>query len=168
MKLVNTLLKGATFSYVIFAVGIWALDYFQIDITPFIGWLGLPANFLGATGIASGVGLTVYQVLRTTQLTLTNTTQQAVGDVNKTVISVLERMTLLQAEARLKDKQTGEALAKANVLLESIVEFEKLLAQKNKQSRLLNDESKHELDVWIKKTEIRLDELKKAQGHETI
>ena len=168
MKLVNTVLRGATFSYVIFAVGIWALDYFQIDITPFIGWLGLPADFLGATGIASGVGLTVYQVLKTAQLSLNNTTQQAVGSVNQTVVSVLERMTLLQAEARLKDKQTSQALNKANVLLESILEFEKLLAEKNKSSRLLNEDSKHELDVWIKKTEIRLDELKKGQGHEVI
>jgi len=65
MKLVNTVLRGATFGYVIFAVGLWALDYFQIDISPLTEWLGLPADFLGATGIASGVGLTIYQVLRT-------------------------------------------------------------------------------------------------------
>jgi hypothetical protein len=161
MKLVNTVLRGATFGYVIFAVGLWALDYFQIDISPLTAWLGLPADFLGATGIASGVGLTIYQVLRTTQLTLNNTTQQAVGTVNQTVISVLDKMTTIQAEAQLKDQHTSQALNRANVLLESIVEFEKLLAEKNKQSRLLNDDSKHELDVWIKKTQIKLDELKK-------
>lgn len=161
MKLVNTVLRGATFGYVIFAVGLWALDYFQIDISPLTQWVGLPPDFLGATGIASGVGLTIYQVLRTTQLTLNNTTQQAVGTVNQTVISVLDKMTTIQAEAQLKDQHTSQALNRANVLLESIVEFEKLLAEKNKQSRLLNDDSKHELDVWIKKTQIKLDELKK-------
>jgi hypothetical protein len=94
-------------------------------------------------------------------LTLNNTTQQAVGTVNQTVISVLDKMTTIQAEAQLKDQHTSQALNRANVLLESIVEFEKLLAEKNKQSRLLNDDSKHELDVWIKKTQIKLDELKK-------
>lgn len=161
MKLVNTVLKGATFGYVMFAVGIWALDYFQIDIQPLIEWIGLPADFLGATGIASGVGLTIYQVLRTTQLTLNNTTQQAVGTVNQTVVSVLDKMATIQAEAQLKDQHTSQALNRANVLLESIVEFERLLAEKNKASRLLSDESKHELDVWIKKTQIKLDELKK-------
>lgn len=159
MKLVQTALKGATFAYVMFAVGIWALDYFQIDMTPFIDWLGLPANFLGATGIASGVGLTVYQVLRTTQLSLATNTQQAVGTVNTTVLSVLKRLENIEADHQVKSDLTVKRLQETNALLTSIIEFEKLLAEKNKQSRLLNDESKYELDKWIKKVELRLREI---------
>lgn len=159
MKLVNTVLKGATFGYVMFAVGIWALDYFQIDITPLIGWLGLPPDFLGATGIASGIGLTVYQVLRTAQLSLANNTQQAVGTVNQTVVSVLSKMENIQAESQIATDKTAKALKETNAMLQSIIEFEKLLAEKNKQSRLLSDESKHDLDKWIKKVEIRLREI---------
>lgn len=159
MKLVQTALKGATFGYVMFAVGIWALDYFQIDITPLIEWIGLPADFLGATGIASGIGLTVYQVLRTAQLSMTNDTQQAVGTVNQTVVSVLSKMANMQADSQIATDKTAKALRETNTMLKSIIEFEKLLAEKNKQSRLLNDDSKHDLDVWIKKVEIRLREI---------
>lgn len=159
MRLVQTVLKGATFGYVMFAVAIWALDYFQIDVTPFVDWLGLPPDFLGATGIASGIGLTVYQVLRTAQLSLQQNTQQAVTTVNTTVLSVLDKMTTIQAESSISNKTAEQQIKKANVLLASIIEFEKLLAEKNKQSRLLSDESKHELDVWLQKTEIRLREL---------
>lgn len=159
MKLVNTVLKGATFGYVMFAVGIWALDYFQIDIEPLIGWLGLPADFLGATGIASGIGLTVYQVLRTAQLSLANNTSQAVSVVNTTVLSVLSKMENIQAESQVQSDTTAKMLKETNTMLKSVIEFEKLLAEKNKQSRLLNDESKAELDKWIKKVEIRLREI---------
>lgn len=159
MKLVNTVLKGATFGYVMFAVGIWALDYFQIDITPLIEWIGLPADFLGATGIASGIGLTVYQVLRTAQLSLANNTSQAVGVVNTTVLSVLSKMENIQAENQIQSDTTSKMLKETNTMLKSVIEFEKLLAEKNKQSRLLNDESKAELDKWIKKVEIRLREI---------
>lgn len=159
MKLVNTVLKGATFGYVMFAVGIWALDYFQIDITPLIEWIGLPADFLGATGIASGIGLTVYQVLRTAQLSLANNTSQAVGVVNTTVLSVLSKMENIQAENQVQSDTTSKMLKETNTMLKSVIEFEKLLAEKNKQSRLLNDESKAELDKWIKKVEIRLREI---------
>lgn len=159
MKLVQSVLKGATFGYVMFAVGIWALDYFQIDITPLIGWLGLPADFLGATGIASGIGLTVYQVLRTAQLTLANNTTQAVGTVNTTVLGVLSKMENIQADSALQSEKTEKMLKETNTMLKSVIEFEKLLAEKNKQSRLLNDESKAELDKWIKKVEIRLREI---------
>lgn len=159
MRLVQTVLKGATFGYVMFAVGIWALDYFQIDITPLIEWIGLPADFLGATGIASGIGLTVYQVLRTAQLSMTNDTQQAVGTVNQTVVSVLSKMANMQADSQIATDKTAKALRETNTMLKSIIEFEKLLAEKNKQSRLLNDDSKHDLDVWIKKVEIRLREI---------
>lgn len=159
MKLVQSVLKGATFGYVMFAVGIWALDYFQIDIDPLIGWLGLPADFLGATGIASGIGLTVYQVLRTAQLTLANNTTQAVGTVNTTVLGVLSKMENIQADSALQSEKTEKMLKETNTMLKSVIEFEKLLAEKNKQSRLLNDESKAELDKWIKKVEIRLREI---------
>jgi hypothetical protein len=41
-----------------------------------------------------------------------------------------------------------------------VLEFDRLLAEKNKQSRLLNDESKAELDAWIKKTELRVQAIK--------
>jgi hypothetical protein len=159
IKLVQKTLKGATFAYVIFAVGIWALDYFQIDVAPFVEWAGLPADFLGATGIASGIGLTVYQVLRTAQLTLANNTNTAVSTVNKSLLSVLTKMETIQAESQLSTEQTKKMLSETNVMLKSVIEFEKLLAEKNKSSRLLNEESKAELDKWIKKVEIRLREI---------
>lgn len=159
MTLVNKVLKTATVGYVVFAMVVWALDYFQIDVTPIIEWLGLPPDFLGATGIASGIGLTVYQVLRTAQLSLQQNTQQAVSNVNTTVLGVLEKMTTIQADTQVRNQTTEQQLKKANALLYSIIEFEKLLAEKNKQSRLLSDESKHELDVWVKTTELRLREL---------
>jgi len=159
MKLVQKTLKGATFLYVIFAVGVWALDYFEIDVQPFVEWAGLPADFLGATGIASGIGLTVYQILRTAQLTLQSHTQQAVGTVSQSVITLLSKVENLEASHTLNTESTKKLLVESNVLLKSIIEFEKLLAEKNKTSRLLNEESKKELNKWIKKVDIRLREI---------
>jgi len=143
-------------AYVIVAVTLWALDYFELDIEPLIGWLGLPADFLGATGIASGVGLTTYQVIRTAQLGLQTTSQQAVKSVNETALGLVTKITELNAN----NAQTQKQLQKATTLLESIIEFEKLLAEKNKQSRLLNEDSKKQLDTWIRKTEVIVRELK--------
>lgn len=143
-------------AYVIVAVTLWALDYFELDIEPLIGWLGLPADFLGATGIASGIGLTTYQVIRTAQLGLQTTSQQAVKSVNETTLGLLTKIT----ELNTNNAQTQKQLQKATTLLESIIEFEKLLAEKNKQSRLLNDDSKKQLDTWIRKTEVIVRELK--------
>lgn len=141
--------------YVIVAVTLWALDYFELDIEPLIGWLGLPADFLGATGIASGVGLTTYQIIRTAQLGLQTTSQQAVKSVNETALGLLTKVT----ELNKSNEQTQKQLQKANSLLQSIIEFEKLLAEKNKQSRLLNEQSKEQLDSWIKKVEVVVREL---------
>ena len=143
-------------AYVIVAVTLWALDYFELDIEPLIGWLGLPADFLGATGIASGIGLTTYQVIRTAQLGLQTTSQQAVKSVNETTLGLLTKIT----ELNTNNAQTQKQIQKATTLLESIIEFEKLLAEKNKQSRLLNDDSKKQLDTWIRKTEVIVRELK--------
>lgn len=141
--------------YVIIAVTLWALDYFELDIEPLIGWLGLPADFLGATGIASGVGLTTYQIIRTAQLGLQTTSQQAVKSVNETALGLLTKVT----ELNKSNEQTQKQIQKANSLLQSIIEFEKLLAEKNKQSRLLNEQSKEQLDSWIKKVEVVVREL---------
>lgn len=141
--------------YVIVAVTLWALDYFELDIEPLIGWLGLPADFLGATGIASGVGLTTYQIIRTAQLGLQTTSQQAVKSVNETALGLLTKVT----ELNKSNEQTQKQIQKANSLLQSIIEFEKLLAEKNKQSRLLNEQSKEQLDSWIKKVEVVVREL---------
>lgn len=143
-------------AYVIVAVTLWSLDYFELDIEPLIGWLGLPADFLGATGIASGIGLTTYQVIRTAQLGLQTTSQQAVKSVNETTLGLLTKIT----ELNTNNAQTQKQIQKATTLLESIIEFEKLLAEKNKQSRLLNDDSKKQLDTWIRKTEVIVRELK--------
>lgn len=142
--------------YVILAVSLWALDYLELDITPLIEWTGLPADFLGATGIASGVGLTTYQVIRTAQLGLQSTSQQAVKTVNETALGLVSKLTELTAS----NKKTQHQLQQATTLLESIIEFEKLLAEKNKQSRLLNEDSKKQLDTWIRKTEVIVRELK--------
>jgi len=142
--------------YIILAVGLWALDYLDVDITPLIQWSGLPADFLGATGIASGVGLTTYQVIRTAQLGLQTTSQQAAKTVNETALGLIAKVTELTTQNNKTQKQLNNTTA----LLESIIEFEKLLAEKNKNSRLLNDESKKQLDTWIRKTEVIVRELK--------
>lgn len=142
-------------AYIIFAVTLWGLDYLAIDITPLIEWSGLPADFLGATGIASGIGLTTFQVIRTAQIGLQATSQQAVKTVNETALGLIARI----AELEEGNKKTKKTVDKANTLLQSIIEFEKLLAEKNKSSRLLNDQSKAELDRWIRKTDVAIREL---------
>ena len=141
--------------YVMFAVSMWALDYFQVDITPLIEWLGLPADFLGATGIAGGIGLTTFQVIRTAQLGLQSTSQNAVKTVNESLLGMISQVDQTNANnAKLERK-----LKELTVLMHSVIEFEKLLAEKNKSSRLLNDDSKAQLDKWIQTTELRIKEL---------
>jgi hypothetical protein len=141
--------------YVIFAVTLWSLDYFQIDIEPLIGWLGLPADFLGATGIAGGVGLTTFQVIRTAQLGLQTTSQNSVKIVNESLLGMINQVNQTNANNAKLERKLNEL----SVLMHSIIEFDKLLAEKNKSSRLLNDESKAHLDKWIQTTELRIKEL---------
>ena len=148
--------------YIIFAVTLWGLDYLDADITPLIEWLGLPADFLGATGIASGIGLTTYQVIRTAQLGLQTTSQQAVKTVNETTLGLVNKILEIKTDNQNTQAQIQKnqyQLVRTTKLLESIIEFEKLLAEKNKNSRLLNDDSKKELERWIKKTEVIVREL---------
>lgn len=146
--------------YIIFAVSLWALDFFEIDITPLIDWLGLPADFLGATGIAGGIGLTSYQVIRTAQIGLQATTQDTVKTVNESILGMFSRIDTTNANNEKLERKVNEL----SVLMQSIIEFETLLAEKNKQSRLLNDDSKAELEAWIQKTQLRL----RALQDETI
>jgi len=141
--------------YVMFAVSMWALDYFQVDITPLIEWLGLPADFLGATGIAGGIGLTTFQVIRTAQLGLQSTSQNAVKTVNESLLGMISQVDQTNANNAKLERKLNEL----TVLMHSVIEFEKLLAEKNKSSRLLNDESKAQLDKWIQTTELRIKEL---------
>lgn len=136
--------------YIIFAVSLWALDFFEIDVTPLIDWLGLPADFLGATGIAGGIGLTSYQVIRTAQIGLQSTTQSTVKTVNDSLLGVFNKLDGVSANEQKLERK----IAELSVLLQSVIEFNQLLAEKNKQSRLLNEESKAELDAWIKKTQL--------------
>jgi len=148
--------------YIIFAVTLWGLDYLDVDITPLIEWLGLPADFLGATGIASGIGLTTYQVIRTAQLGLQTTSQQAVKTVNETTLGLVNKILEIKTDnqnTQAQIQKNQDQLVRTTKLLESIIEFEKLLAEKNKNSRLLNDDSKKELERWIKKTEVIVREL---------
>lgn len=148
--------------YIIFAVTLWGLDYLDADITPLIEWLGLPADFLGATGIASGIGLTTYQVIRTAQLGLQTTSQQAVKTVNETTLGLVNKILEIKTDnqnTQAQIQKNQDQLVRTTKLLESIIEFEKLLAEKNKNSRLLNDDSKKELERWIKKTEVIVREL---------
>ena len=147
--------KALVAVYVMFAVSMWALDYFQIDITPLIGWLGLPADFLGATGIAGGVGLTTFQVIRTAQLGLQTTSQNSVKIVNESLLGMINQVN----ETNANNAKLERKLNELSVLMHSIIEFEKLLAEKNKSSRLLNDDSKAQLDKWIQSTELRIKEL---------
>ena len=147
--------KALVAVYVMFAVSMWALDYFQIDITPLIGWLGLPADFLGATGIAGGVGLTTFQVIRTAQLGLQTTSQNSVKIVNESLLGMINQVN----ETNANNAKLERKLNELTVLMHSIIEFDKLLAEKNKSSRLLNDDSKAQLDKWIQSTELRIKEL---------
>ena len=147
--------KALVAVYVMFAVSMWALDYFQIDITPLIGWLGLPADFLGATGIAGGVGLTTFQVIRTAQLGLQTTSQNSVKIVNESLLGMINQVN----ETNANNAKLERKLNELSVLMHSIIEFDKLLAEKNKSSRLLNDDSKAQLDKWIQSTELRIKEL---------
>lgn len=147
--------KALVALYVMFAVTLWALDYFQIDIEPLIGWLGLPADFLGATGIAGGVGLTTFQVIRTAQLGLQATSQNSVKIVNESLLGMISQVNQTNANNAKLERKLNEL----SVLMHSIIEFDKLLAEKNKSSRLLNDESKAHLDKWIQSTELRIKEL---------
>jgi hypothetical protein len=161
--MIQKLTKLFVAAYIIFAVGLWGLDYLDIDITPLIEWSGLPADFLGATGIASGIGLTTYQVIRTAQLGLQTTSQQAVKTVSETTLGLVNKLGEIKndnQQTQAQIQQTQNQLVKTTALLESIIEFEKLLAEKNKNSRLLNDESKQQLDKWIRKTEVIVRELK--------
>jgi hypothetical protein len=146
--------------YIIFAVTLWALDYFTIDISPLIEWSGLPADFLGATGIAGGVGLTTYQVIRTAQIGLQATSQNAVKTVNESLLGMISQVDQTNANNAKLERKLNEL----STLMQSVIEFNKLLAEKNKSSRLLNDESKQQLDDWIAKTELRIKELE----HETL
>jgi hypothetical protein len=142
--------------YIIVAVSLWSLDFLEIDVTPWIEWLGLPADFLGATGIAGGIGLTSYQVIRTAQIGLQTTTQNTAKTVNESLIGVFNRLDVTNAqEAKLERK-----LNELTTLVHSIIEFEKLLAEKNKNSKLLTDESKNELTQWIRNTETKIREIK--------
>jgi hypothetical protein len=142
--------------YIIVAVSLWSLDFLEIDVTPWIEWLGLPAEFLGATGIAGGIGLTSYQVIRTAQIGLQTTTQNTAKTVNESLIGVFNRLDVTNAqEAKLERK-----LNELTTLVHSIIEFEKLLAEKNKNSKLLTDESKNELTQWIRNTETKIREIK--------
>ena len=152
--------KALVALYVMFAVSMWSLDYFQVDITPLIEWLGLPADFLGATGIAGGIGLTTFQVIRTAQLGLQSTSQNAVKTVNESLLGMISQVDQTNANNTKLERQLKEL----TVLMHSVIEFNKLLAEKNKSSRLLNDESKKRLDQWIEATELRIKELE----HESL
>lgn len=138
--------------YIIVAVSLWALDFLDVDVTPLIGWLGLPADFLGATGIAGGIGFTSYQVIRTAQIGLQTTSQNTAKTVNETLLGVFSRLDVTNAQEVKLERKVNELTS----LVQSVLEFEKLLAEKNKHSRLLNDESKAELDAWIRKTDLRI------------
>lgn len=154
--MIEKLTKLALGLYIVVAVGLWALDYFQVDITPLIEWAGIPADFLGATGIAGGIGLTTFQVIRTAQIGLQTTSQNAVKTVNESLLGMISQVHETNAHnAKLERK-----LHELNVLLVQVVEFNKLLAEKNKQSRLLNEESKKQLDQWIQATELQIEGLK--------
>lgn len=149
-------------AYIIVAVGLWGLDYLDVDITPLIEWAGIPADFLGATGIASGIGLTTYQVIRTAQIGLQTTSQQAVKTVNETTLGLVNKILEIKEDnqnTQAQIQKNQDQLVRTTKLLESIIEFEKLLAEKNKNSRLLNEDSKKELEQWIKKTEVIVREL---------
>jgi hypothetical protein len=138
--------------YIIVAVSLWAMDFLEVDVTPLIDWLGLPANFLGATGIAGGIGFTSYQVIRTAQIGLQATTQNSVKTVNESLLGVFDKLDITNAQEVKLERKINEL----TTLVQTVLEFNQLLAEKNKQSRLLNDESKAELDAWIKKTELRV------------
>jgi hypothetical protein len=138
--------------YIIVAVSLWAMDFLEVDVTPLIDWLGLPADFLGATGIAGGIGFTSYQVIRTAQIGLQTTTQNSVKTVNESLLGVFDKLDITNAQEVKLERKINEL----TTLVQTVLEFNQLLAEKNKQSRLLNDESKAELDAWIKKTELRV------------
>ena len=141
--------------YVIFAVTLWSLDFFEVDVTPLIDWLGLPPDFLGATGIASGVGLTTYQVIRTTQLGIQAKSQYAIKNVNETAIGLLSKVT----ESNDKQAKLERKINELTELTKRVIEFEKILAEKNKHSKLLNEESKQQLETWIHTTDLRIREI---------
>ncbi len=143
-------LNAATYGYIGFALILWLLNYFQIDIKPILEWIGVPADFFGATGLVALSGKSTYQITKYILTKLETRTAKLIGDNQKTVLA----FTYLLKDVMANTALGVEANKQVQIRLDKILEFEKILAIKNETSLLLDDNVKEQLKAFIKSLEL--------------
>jgi len=143
-KIILGSLNVATYGYIGFALIIWVLNYFQIDISTILDWLNVPADFFGATGLVALSGKSSYQIIKYVLTKLETRTAKLIGDNQKLVLKEVLEKTALGVEFNTAVKSR----------LDLVLEFEKILAIKNQSSLLITDDVKEQLALFIKSLEL--------------
>ena len=153
-KIILGTLNVATYGYIGFALILWVLNYFQIDITSILDSLGVPVDFFGATGLVALSGKSTYQIIKYVLTKLETRTARLIGDNQKTILA----FTYLLKDVMANTALGVEANKEVQKRLDLILEFEKILANKNQSSLLIEDEVKEQLKDFIKSLELMKNE----------
>ena len=143
-------LNAATYGYIGFALIIWVLNYFQIDISAILDWLKVPADFFGATGLVFLSGKSSYQIIKYVLTKLETRTAKLIGDNQKLVLA----FTVILKEVLDKTSMGVEFNTAVKSRLDLVLEFEKILAIKNMSSLLIDDDVKIQLKNFIASLEL--------------
>jgi len=144
-KLILNATNYATYGYIIAAILVWLADYFQIDLTALFEATGLPADFFGTTGLVALGGKTTYTIARYILTKVETRTSELYRQFTEGMGMVGQHIERLNG----KEQVNGDLLRLVETSLLKVMEFEKILANKNLQSEILDDATKDKLRTWL-------------------
>lgn len=148
---------------------LWVLNYFHVDITFITDALGIEADLIGGLSATGLLALASTSYVKSAQLTMVDKTSRIVNEALKFMLDVKDVVESLKLElSHLQDNQfiTTEQQNVSNALLVEILKFDKLLADKNKDSELLTDAQKADIKLWTKRVEERVRNLKVSKSYD--
>lgn len=150
--LITKLTKYAGLSVVLFGAIMWVLDYLKIDITPIVEALGISPDLFGGIGFTGLLGFGSAWYVKSTQMKMQQSATTIANESIAFMLSVKDEFTSMQTLVRemIKEQSTTSGSQNvSNALLVETLKFQKLLAEKNLESELIDDKVKADLKLWI-------------------
>jgi len=143
-KLFNSVTNVLIWGYAGFGMVMYVCNYFNVDILGILANLNVPPEFLGSTAFIAGGGKTVQVIIRWA-LSKFETRNAALYGM---FLVALENVLKLLAEVKDGEITNSDKTNQAIKLLSTQMNFLMILADKNKQSVILDDDVKAQIEAW--------------------
>jgi hypothetical protein len=153
-KFIISLAKLVGGALVVSSTILWALSYFEVDISGVMSFFGVNQTLLGGitlTGIVTWLNFFYTKLMQLQTISIIQ--QYSSASINQSVLTQQELDRVLvkfsDVEQQLIKDHASQKAIKTLLLLHT--EFESILAKKNETSELLSDEVKTQIKLWNRK-----------------